>query len=319
VVVTRVYRNGRQQLAAGDIKLAVGDILHAVGTERRLEAFRTIVGRESEIELPRLRSPIAFRRVVVTKKELVGKTLEELDLAQRYGVIVTRVARSGVEFSATRGMRIQFGDRLVIVGLDTVLDRASRELGDSLKDLERPNVLPVFIGLVVGVLVGQIPIQFPHFPAPVRLGLAGGPLIVALLLGRFGKVGPVLAYLPNSAKDLLKEVGIALFLASVGLRAGQRFVSVLVSGNGFMWMGLGALVTFVTPFVAGVLLRMRVRMNFVSICGILAGSHTNPPSLAFATQMAKNDAPSIAYATVYPLATLLRVLIAQTVLLVALR
>ncbi|MBL0209322.1 MAG: putative transporter [Holophagaceae bacterium] len=318
VVVTRVYRDGKQQVATPETTLQLGDLLHAVGTEARLEGFRVIIGKASEVELPALPSQISFRPIIVTTKEAVGKEIDELELDEKYGVIITRVIRSGVEFSPTKGLQIQFGDRLMAVGEEQALAQASRELGDSMRDLEKPQMIPIFIGIALGVILGTWPIAVIGMPAAVKLGLAGGPLIVAILLSRIGKVGPFIVYMPNAAKSLLREFGICLFLASVGLKAGERLFSILFSQQGIAWVGMAALITIVPLVLVGLVARGIHKLDYVTICGLLAGSMTDPPALAYATETFKNDAPSVAYATVYPLTMLLRVLIAQLFVIVAL-
>ena len=318
VVVTRVYRGGVQRVALHDLRLEAGDALHAVGTSSRLEAFRVIVGKESDLGLPTMPSDIVFRPVVVTKKEVVGREIESLGLDEAYGVIVTRIIRAGIEFTPAKGLPLSFGDRLMVVGEATAIERAAKELGDSRDDLEKPQIVPIFVGIALGVLVGSWPIEIPGVPAPVKLGLAGGPLLVAILLARLGKVGPILVYMPNAAKSLLREFGIALFLACVGLKAGEKLVPVLMSRQGLLWVGLGALITIVPLLVAGIVARAAMKLDFVTITGVLSGSMTDPPALAYATQLFGSDAPSIAYATVYPLTMLLRVVLAQLFVLVGL-
>ncbi|MCK9458925.1 MAG: putative transporter [Proteobacteria bacterium] len=317
-IVTRICRRGVQQLALAEVRLEVGDVVHAIGTTSRLDAFRVIVGRESDVDLPKLPSRIAVRRVVVTRKAPCGKELHALGLDERYGVIITRIIRAGLEFTPTRDLRVQFGDRLVIVGVEQAVERAAKELGDSVGELDKTHIVPFFVGIALGVLLGSLPIAIPHMPAPIKLGLAGGPLIVAIALSRLGKAGPFIAYMPNPAKMMLRELGISLFLACVGLAAGEKFFGILASGDGFLWMGLAAIITFVPIFAVALYMRGRRKLNFVSLCGLLSGSMTDPPALAYATQLVKSDAVSIAYATVYPLTMLLRVVIAQIVVVLAL-
>lgn len=319
VVVTRLYRDGTQQLAAAGIPLAVGDILHAVGTQKRLDGFRVIVGKESDLALPAMPSRISYRPVVVTQKDVVGRELEELELDDAYGVIVTRVIRSGVEFTPAKGLRLAFGDRLIVVGEAAAIEQAARELGDSSEELEKPQVIPVFIGIALGILAGSWPIGIPGVPAPVKLGLAGGPLLVAILLARLGKVGPFLVYMPNAAKTLLREFGISLFLACVGLKAGEKLIPVLASSRGLLWVALGAAITILPLVLAGIVARAAMKLDFVTICGVLSGSMTDPPALAYASQRFGSDSPSIAYATVYPLTMLLRVVVAQLFVLIGMR
>lgn len=318
VVVTRVYHAGSQSVARPGLPLAVGDVLHAVGTQKRLDAFQVIVGKESDLALPELPSQITFRPVVVTKKEVVGRDLDELDLHDTYGVIVTRVIRSGVEFTPAKGLRLAFGDRLMVVGEEAAIGRAARELGDSGEELDRPQIIPVFLGIALGILAGSWPISIPGVPAPVKLGLAGGPLLVAILLARLGRIGPFLVYMPNAAKTLLREFGIALFLGCVGLKAGEKLVATVATPRGLLWVACGAVITIVPLVVAGIVARAVMKLDFVTICGVLSGSMTDPPALAYATQRFGSDAPSIAYATVYPLTMLLRVVGAQLFVLIAL-
>lgn len=315
VVLSRLMRAGHQEIPTPETVLHTGDVVHAVGTERGIENFRTLVGRDSTSALPAMPAPIVVVRVVVTRTDHVGRALGDLDLDIRHGVVITRVVRSGIEFTPTRGMRLQLGDRLVMVGYQGKVDEAAKDLGNQIQELDRPHILSVFLGITLGVLVGSIPLAFPGIPAPVRLGLAGGPLLVAIILGRIGRIGPFVTYLPNPAKKLLAEFGIALFLACVGLKSGERFVEVLRTGDGLTWMGLAALITLLPLLVVGFVARKWKKLNYVSLCGLLSGSMTDPPALAYATQMVGNDSPSIAYATVYPLTMLLRVLLAQLVVL----
>jgi putative transport protein len=317
VVISRMSRGGEQMVATGKSRLAIGDVLHAVGTAKRLDAFVMIVGALSDVEVPKLRGAVSFRRMVVTNKEVVGKHLAELNLIEQFGIVVARVARSGIEFTPQAELRLQFGDRLVVVGPEPSLEQAAARLGDSVKDLETPHIIPIFVGIALGVLVGSIPFSLPHIPAPVKLGLAGGPLLVAIVMGRIGKLGPIISYMPNPAKNLLKEFGIALFLACVGLRGGERFVSILLEGDGLYWMALAALITVLPVLIVGVVLRLWRKTNYITLIGVLAGSMTDPPALAFATQLAGSDAPSVSYATVYPLTMLMRVVLAQIIVLVA--
>jgi len=311
LTASRLFREGSQVLAVHDALLRQGDVIHVIGTADRVERFRTIAGRYSDLDLHRLPSAIYIRRVVVTRASIVDRSLEDLNLEDRYGVIVTRVIRSGVEFTPPPGLRLQFGDRLLLVGTEATTAQAAREMGDSVQRLDQPHIVPVFFGIALGVLVGSIPLSLPGVPAPVRLGLAGGPLLVAIALSRFGRIGPFLSYVPNPAKKLLAEFGIALFLGCVGLRSGERFWEVLSSGQGWVWMGWGAMITLVPILLVGVAARLLFRLDFVSICGLLSGSMTDPPALAYANDLVGDDSPSMAYATVYPLTMLLRVLLAQ--------
>lgn len=315
-VVTRVYHGGQQALATPTAHLEVGDVLHVVGTETQVERFIIIVGRASSLELTAMPSTISVRRVVVTRREVVGQRLGDLAIDERYGVIITRVVRAGVEFSATHDMKVQFGDRLILVGVEQALDRAEGVIGNRVRELEQANVVSVFFGIALGMIVGAIPFALPGLPIPLRLGAAGGPLLVAMALGRYGKVGPFLSYMPNSAKRFLADFGIALFLASIGIRSGGQFAQTLIEGNGLYWMGLAALITFVPLVSVAFLARGWLKMNFVSICGVITGGMTNSAGLAYASDLVGEDSPSISYATVYPLSFLLRVAIVQLFVLI---
>lgn len=313
VVISRVMSGGRTNVAMRDTVIHLGDHLHAVGTRERLEQLKLIVGTESKVDVKQVPSNITARRILVTKSHVLGETVADLDLGQRFGVMVTRVNRAEIELPPAR-TRLQFGDTLVVVGEEKAIRAAAAELGDSVKQLNHPQVIPIFIGIALGVIIGSWPVNL-GMPAPVRLGLAGGPLIVAIILSRLGNVGPLVWYMPNSANFMLRELGICLFLACVGIRSGGGFWSTLVNGHGVYWMGLAAILTLVPLMVVALVGRALYQVNYLTLCGLLAGSMTDPPALAFATHMTGSDAPSISYATVYPLVMLLRVLAAQMLVL----
>jgi len=293
VVVSRVLHGGETRVATPEVVVHVGDVLHAVGEGKRLEELKLLIGAESAVDVVHVPSKIATRRIVVTRGAVIGKTLEELELLKKYAVTVTRTSRAEIEIAATPGWRIQFADTLLVVGEPAALEVAAKELGDSRKTLEHPHFVPVFIGLALGVLLGSVPIALPGMPAPVRLGLAGGPLVVAIFLSRVGQVGPLTWYMPQAANYALREFGIALFLACVGLKAGHGFAETL-KGDGLMWMAWGAAITLVPLLAVGAMARAMFKLNYVSVCGMLAGSMTDPPALQFANQMAGGESPSVA-------------------------
>jgi putative transport protein len=315
VAISRILHEGRVRAARPELQLHLGDTLLAVGPKERLEELRILVGRESSMSLTSLPSDISSRRLIVTQRSALGKTVDELDLRRRYGVVVTRVARADIELPVSPEVRLQFGDSLLAVGEHEGVERAAKELGNSPKQLDHPILVPVFVGIALGVIVGSWPFYFPGVPAAVRLGLAGGPLLVAIVLSRIGKIGPLVWYMPISANFMLREVGISLFLACVGLRAGDRFLATLLQGDGVKWLALAALITLIPPLVVSVLARVAFKLNYLSLCGLLAGSMTDPPALAFVTNATGSEGPSIAYATVYPLTMFLRVLCAQVMIL----
>ncbi len=315
IVISRVLSGGRLRVAQPEICLAMGDVLLAVGPPEGLEQLRILVGAKSDKDLSAMPSPITTRRLIVTHKGTLGKSVDELHLVERYGVTVTRVTRADIDLPVSPELRLQFADTVLAVGEREAIDKAATELGNSPKQLNHPMIVPVFVGIALGVIVGSWPLSFPGVPAAVKLGLAGGPLIVAIVLSRIGKIGPLVWYMPTSANFMLREVGIALFLACVGLKAGDRFIATILGGDGLKWLALAALITLVPPLIVGITARLAFKLNFLSICGLLAGSMTDPPALAFVNATTGSEGPAIAYATVYPLAMILRVLAAQLLVL----
>lgn len=313
VVVSRVLHSGTAHVATPDYVVKMGDVIHAVGTKERLEALKILVGQESPLDVKKVSSNIATRRLVVTRGSVIGKTLEELD-PEKHGVTITRTSRAETEIAATPGWRFQFGDVVLAVGSPESIKKLASEIGDSVKKLDHPHIIPVFIGIALGVILGSLPINIWGIPAPVRLGLAGGPLVVAIILSRIGQIGKLSWYMPRSANFAMRELGIVLFLACVGLNADQ-FIPTLTEGDGLYWVGCAALITALPLLIVGFVGRLVLKTNFVALCGLLAGSMTDPPALQFANQMTNGEAPSVAYATVYPLTMLLRVVTAQLLVL----
>lgn len=317
IVISRIRYAGETEVSSADSTTVIhaGDVILAVGTRRALDEFALIVGHETAEDLKKGAGAVTDQRFVVTNKQILGKTLRELGLTERFGVTITRVTRAGIEMTAVPNLRLQFGDMLRIVGAQDDMNRAAVLLGNSLKDLSYTELIPVFLGILLGVLVGLSPISLPGVPTPMRLGLAGGPLIVAILLSRLGRIGPLVWHMPANANALLREFGIALFLACAGLKAGEHFFQLLWSGQGILWLLMGAGITLIPLVTVALLARKAMNLNFVSLCGLLAGSMTDPPALAFANAVNKSDAPSVAYATVYPFTMLLRLVMAQLIVL----
>jgi putative transport protein len=284
-----------------------------------LDKFQRVVGRRSDEDLYRAPGKVTQRRIVVTCKEVLGMTVGELALDARCGAVVTRVTRADIELTAVPGLRLQFGDMVRVVGDEEALGRTERLLGNAVKELDETHFIAFFIGILAGLVVGTAPIALPGLAQPVRLGLAGGPLLVALVLGRFGRIGRLVCHMPVNANLAFREFGIALFFAAVGLRAGPTFFASVFSASGLSWLGAGLCVTVVPLLTAAVFARVVLKMNFSVLSGLLAGSMTDPPALSFATNLSGSDAPTIAYATVYPLTTLLRVLTAQVLALLLTR
>ncbi|MDR2800807.1 MAG: putative transporter [Desulfovibrio sp.] len=320
VVISRVKEPGADTIHAPtpDTILSEGMLVHAVGDGAQMEKMRVLVGPPGEINLRDVPGPLEIRRLLVTKSRVAGKSVQQLGLMPEFGVTITRIIRAGVEFAATPGTHLHYGDRLFCVGEAKDLDRAGELLGNSTKALDHPHILPIFLGIFLGVILGSIPVPIPGFPSPIKLGLAGGPLLVAILLSRVNNFAGMVWYLPAGANLILREVGMALFLACVGLNSGCDFMSTLAHGAGLAWMAAGAVITFVPLFSVALLVRIVFRYDYASICGLLAGSMTDPPALAFSVQSLDSDAPAAVYASVYPLAMMLRILFAQILVLVLL-
>lgn len=321
VTIARHRRAGESEVrvAAGNTLLQAGDAISAIGTRAMLDRFQRVVGRRSDEDLRRAPGNVTYRRIIVTHKNVLGQTIGELALDSRCGAVVSRVTRADFELAAVPDLRLQFGDMLQVVGDEEALKSAEDLLGNSVKELNETHFIPLFIGILLGIAAGTMPIAFPGLPQPVRLGLAGGPLVVALLLGRFGRIGRLVCHMPVNANLAFREFGIALFFAAVGLVAGPKFFANVFSSNGLVWLGAGLCVTILPLLLAGLFARASLKMNFTVLSGLMAGSVTDPPALAFANNLAKSDAPTVAYATVFPLTTLLRILSAQVMALTLIR
>jgi putative transport protein len=319
VTISRVGHGEELRAATDATVIHRDDRLAVVGTRHGLDQFELVIGGRSDEDLVLAESGITFRRVVVTDRSVLGKTVDDLDLDGRHGVAVTRITRADIEMSAVPGLRLQFGDMVQIVGRDVDLDKAAAALGNSLKELNETHFIPFFIGIVLGIALGTMPIMFPGLPHPIRLGLAGGPLIVALILGRVGRIRSQVWHMPVNTNLAFREFGIALFFAAVGLGAGAKFFSTVFTATGLEWLLAGACVTILPLLLMGIFARLVWKMNFIDLSGMLAGSMTDPPALAFASNIARSDAPTVAYATVYPLTTLLRILSAQVLAIVLFR
>ena len=321
LVVSRIkHANGDIEIATDDTILQKGDILRLITTQEDEKAIVMLLGKEHELPSTEWDTPkhdLVSRKVVVTKPELNGKTIGSLNIRALYGVNITRINRSGIELIANRNLTLQMGDRVTLVGSIERIEKVSEILGNSLKRLEIPNLIPIFLGIVLGIVLGSIPIAFPGLPQSVKLGLAGGPLIVAILMGRFGPHYKIVTFTTTSANMMIREIGISLFLAAVGLSAGKDFVASIING-GYMWLLYGVIITLVPTLIIGLIARIKFKMDYLTICGLLSGSTTNPPALAFANSQSQHSTPSVVYATVYPLTMFLRVLSIQILLIVGL-
>ena len=319
-VISRVWRDSNKQIeiASANPVLQENDKVFVITTETDAETIKTFIGEEIDMERKqwiRMESQFINRRILITKPELNGKRLGQLKLRKLYGINITRINRAGVDLVAKPGLTLQVGDRVNVVGTETAVSNVEKVLGNSMKRLNEPNLITIFVGIALGIVLGSIPISFPGIPQPVKLGLAGGPLVVAILISRFGYHYKLITYTTQSANLMLREIGITLFLACVGISAGDGFVDTIVNNGGFAWIGYGFIITFVPLMIIGCIGRYFCKVNYFTLMGLIAGSTTDPPALAYSNATAGNDAPSVGYATVYPLTMFLRVLTAQLLIL----
>ena len=319
-VVARMIRGGKQEIASADTVLHEGDIMRVVISNRDVELVQSLIGESVQIddkEWQTSASNLEKRRILVTKSAINGKHISDLHIRESYNVTITRVVRAGIELVATYELRLQMGDVVVVVGRKNDLDQVAAILGNSVHRLDHPNLLPIFIGIFLGVLLGSVPIMLPGVPLPVKLGLAGGPLIVAILMARYGPNYKLVTFTTNSANMMIREIGISLFLAAVGLGAGEGFVSAIANG-GYWWILFGVAITMLPLLITGIVARKACKLDYFSIMGLMSGAMTDPPALAYANSVSSNDRAAVAYATVYPLTMFLRIFTAQILALIAL-
>lgn len=312
IVCSRLKRGELLMVPAPGTLIQAGDLLHLVGRPEDLHNAQLVIGQEVATSLSTRGTDLKVERVVVTNEKVLGKKIRDLHVKQRYDVVISRLNRAGVELVASSSASLQFGDILNLVGRPEAIDAVAAELGNAQQKLQQVQMLPVFIGIGLGVLLGSIPLFIPGFPAALKLGLAGGPLIMALILGRIGSIGKLYWFMPPSANLALRELGIVLFLAVVGLKSGGDFVATLTQGDGLSWIAYGIFITAIPLLTVGILARMLANMNYLTLCGMLAGSMTDPPALAFANNLhATSGAAALSYATVYPLVMFLRIITPQ--------
>ena len=316
-VCSRILQQGHVSIPNRDTIFHVGDQLFIVCAEDDAEAIIAFIGKRIEVDWEHqdINTPLVSRRILVTQSKVNGKSLGQLHFSSIYGVNVTRINRSGLDLFANPHLKLQVGDRLMVVGPQDAVERVANKMGNSLKRLDHPNIVTIFVGIFLGILFGSIPIAFPGIPTPVKLGLAGGPLIVAILIARFGYKLKLITYTTMSANLMLREIGLALFLASVGIKAGGNFVQTVIEGDGLMYVGCGFLITTLPLLIMGLVARLKYKLNYFTLMGLLAGSTTDPPALAYANQTAGNDAPAVGYTTVYPLVMFLRIVTAQVIII----
>lgn len=303
------------ELVSADTVLHLQDQILFISNPKDMEAIIAFFGKQVNVEWEKVDKKLISRRILITKPELNGKSLAQLKIRNNFGASVTRINRSGVDLVATPHLQLQMGDRVTIVGSELAVSHAEKVLGNSLKRLNHPNLIPIFLGIALGCILGSLPFMFPGIPQPVKLGLAGGPLIVSILISRFGPQYKLITYTTMSANLMIREIGISLFLACVGLGAGKGFVDTIIYEGGYVWIAYGAIITVVPLLVGGLVGRYVWKLNYYTLIGVLSGTNTNPPALAYSSELTACDAPAVGYATVYPLAMFLRVLTAQILIL----
>ena len=319
-VISRILHadSGKLVVPQNNTVLNENDKVLVVSNLNNIEIIETLIGTSLDMnsdEWSKLDSQLVSRRISITKSGINGRSLGDLKLRNNYGVNITRVNRAGVDLIADSRLKLQIGDRITVVGSEDAILNVERYMGNSMRRLREPNLISIFIGIALGVLLGSVPIIFPGIPQPVKLGLAGGPLIVAILISKFGAEFKLVTYTTMSANLMLREIGIALFLACVGLEAGEGFVETIING-GYMWIGYGVIITVLPILIMGIVGRKVCKLNYYSLMGLISGSMTDPPALSFANTSAGNDVPAVSYATVYPLTMFLRVISAQLLILI---
>ena len=314
IVCTRILHQGEMTLPNKNTKFEVGDKLHIVCAEADAEAIKAFIGPETDFEWENAKTenqPMISKRVIVTNPKMNGKTLGKMHFSSVYGVNITRITRQGMDLFASRNHHFHIGDRVMVVGREENVNRVAELMGNSARSLNVPNIATIFIGLVIGILFGSIPIAVPGVPVPLKLGLAGGPLIIAILIGRFGYRIKLVTYTTTSANMMLREMGLALFLASVGIKAGAGFVHTVVQGDGLLYVLTGFFITIIPILIVGPFARWKFKFNYFTLMGMIAGTYTDPPALAYANSSCSKEAPAIGYSTVYPLSMFLRIFTAQ--------
>ena len=316
-VCSRLLHDGHVTIPNRDTSLELGDQLFIVCAEADAEAIIAFIGPEIQVAWEKTDQPMVSKRILVTKSSINGKTLGQMHFSSVYGVNVTRITRQGMDLFASPHLPLQVGDRVMVVGPEDLVNRVADVLGNSIKRLDAPNIATIFIGILVGIIFGSLPIAIPGMPVPLKLGIAGGPLIIAILIGRYGYKIKLVTYTTTSANMMLREIGLVLFLASVGIKAGAGFWDTVVQGDGLKYVYTGVLITIIPILIIGTLARLKFKFNYYTIMGMIAGTYTDPPALAYANQICSKEAPAIGYSTVYPLSMFLRILAAQLTILLA--
>lgn len=314
-VCSRILHEGHVSIPNGGTVFHIGDKLFVVCAENDAEAIIAFIGPTINVDWKKQDEPMVSKRILVTRSAINGKTLGQMHFSSAYGVNVTRVTRQGMDLFASPSLSLQVGDRIMVVGPEDAVNRVAAVMGDSIKRLDAPNIATIFVGVFIGILFGSIPIAIPGIPVPIKLGIAGGPLIIAIIIGRYGYKVRLVTYTTTSANMMLREIGLMLFLASVGIKAGDGFLETVIQGDGLKYVYTGFLITIIPIFIIGLIARKKYKFNYFTIMGMIAGTYTDPPALAYANSICSKEAPAVGYSTVYPLSMFLRIFTAQIIVL----
>ena len=314
-VVSRIVHNGELSIPNRDTIFHLGDQMLIVCAEADQEAITAFIGPKLDIDFEQQDQPLVSKRILITNPAINGKTLSSLHFSSVHGVNVTRVTRHGMDLFASASLPLQVGDKIMVVGPEDAVDRVANKMGNSIRRLNAPNIATIFVGIILGIVFGSLPLAIPGMPVPLKLGIAGGPLIIAILIGRYGYKIHLVTYTTTSANMMLREIGLVLFLASVGIKAGANFFHTVVDGDGMLYVLTGFLITIIPILIVGPIARLKFKFNYFTIAGMIAGTYTDPPALAYANSICSKEAPAVGYSTVYPLSMFLRILTAQMVVL----
>lgn len=314
-VCSRILHEGHVSIPYGSTVFHIGDKLFVVCAENDAEAIIAFIGPVINIDWKKQDEPMVSKRILVTRSAINGKTLGQMHFSSAYGVNVTRVTRQGMDLFASPSLSLQVGDRIMVVGPEDAVNRVAAVMGNSIKRLDAPNIATIFVGIFIGILFGSIPIALPGIPVPIKLGIAGGPLIIAILIGRYGYKVHLVTYTTTSANMMLREIGLMMFLASVGIKAGDGFLETVIQGDGLKYVYTGFFITIIPIFIIGIIARKKYKFNYFTIMGMIAGTYTDPPALAYANSICSKEAPAVGYSTVYPLSMFLRIFTAQIIVL----
>jgi putative transport protein len=314
-VVSRIVHDGELSIPTSKTVFHIGDQMLIVCAEADHEAIMAFIGPKLDIDFEQSDQPLVSKRILITNPKINGKSLASMHFSSMHGVNVTRVTRQGMDIFASASLPLQVGDRIMVVGPEDAVDRVANTMGNSIRRLDAPNIATIFVGIIIGIIFGSLPIAIPGMPVPMKLGIAGGPLIIAILIGRYGYKIHLVTYTTTSANMMLREIGLVLFLASVGIKAGANFFETVVEGDGLLYVLTGFLITIIPILIVGPIARLKFKFNYFTIMGMIAGTYTDPPALAYANSVCSKEAPAVGYSTVYPLSMFLRIFTAQIVVL----